>query len=292
MKELSIILVSIILLATDIVAQEEVVYDYKLNSISWNNSTINIPAGEPFTLHLIEVPKPADIKSIRVIMFNSKDKGKYLIDTSKVIGTFAVKNVKDSLYKCEISTRLAIRRNYYVKIEITDVADKDLSITKKVYTHIKKSKLSSFGVYGGIGAASFSPAGFKDIDVNPIFITGVKIHLKQRTNDDNLYRYIYGRASRLSIVIGTGVNDLQYKSTDIKSLFLGLKPAVGLDVEFNRHIGLTVGGIFGLQKSDSPFTDRNKPVAGLWLCLSLSADILKSFSTQSKSPNFSDSTQN
>jgi len=159
--------------------------------------------------------------------------------------------------------------------EIITVERKESAIP--VYAIPFKSELSRLEFLGGIGAAEFSQPKFQNLDHNIGFVTGLKIKLRPVSSNPDIGRFgLYPRASRWSFIIGTVLNDLNYKSSNIKASVFGLKPILGIDFEFgNGALGLSSGVIIGDQDTGSKLNNNKSIVTGLFFGLSLSSDVFQ-----------------
>lgn len=281
-------------------SQETTYYDCKLQQLDWGGEN-KLPAGEPFKFRVIDAPyykttggKKDSIIDMKLTIFMSQTErdanNKIVIDSKKtIVDQYHFKNLPDTLstFYSNIGTSLAFRRYYFLTLEITysSSSKEELFTELKVYTGIKETKTSRFGAYASLNAVGFWPKDFSEFYANPGFTTGVKIHFTKVIKDENIYRYTLNRfLSRCSFVIGATINDIYYKSTEIKPLILGLKPVVGFDFEVNQHLGFTLGAVFGKQETNSSFTDRQEFVTGAFLGISLSTDIISELSKQTSNP--------
>lgn len=139
------------------------------------------------------------------------------------------------------------------------------------------SEISKLEFLGSIGAAGFGKSGFESTDFNLAFVTGLKIKVRPVSTNPNIGRFgLYPHASRYSLVLGTVVNDLSYKSTNIRPAIFGLRPVIGLDYEIgNGAIGVSAGAILGNQDTKSKLTDTQELVSGFFVGLSFSADVFQ-----------------
>ena len=152
-------------------------------------------------------------------------------------------------------------------------------LSEPVYAIPLKSEISKLEFLGSIGAVGFGKSAFQSVDFNLAFVTGLKVKLKPVSTNPNIGRFgLYRFKSRWSAIFGTVINDLSYKSTDIKPAIFGLKPTVGIDFEFgDGAVGLSAGAILGKQDTKSKLTDAQSLVSGFFVGLSFSADVFQSF---------------
>lgn len=148
---------------------------------------------------------------------------------------------------------------------------------EKVYALPLKTEISSLEFLGSLGGATFFQSGWTHSDTNLGIVTGLKIKIRPVSSNPDIGRFgLYPIQSRFSFVIGTLINEVQYKETDITSSFIGLKPVIGLDLElFNGSVGLTGGTVIGNQQRIPALNDSKNTVFGLFFGLSFSADVFK-----------------
>src|SRR5690606_21143642 len=112
------------------------------------------------------------------------------------------------------------------------------------------------------------------------------------TNPDIGRFGLYPQKSKWSFVIGTVLSEVNYKSTKVEALPIGLKILAGLDWEFSDNLGVTLGGVVGRQNMESKLTERRPVVVGVALGLSFSTAIFqawnKTFPASGQFPTGSD----
>lgn len=147
--------------------------------------------------------------------------------------------------------------------------------TKKVYAKPLSNELSTIEGYFSLGGTLFSNDKIKQIGAEPSLMVGIKVRFKPIfLLADNPF---YTKCSRVSIVMATIFNDLKYKKSDIKPSLFNIIPMLGLNCDFNKNLGITVGGLVGRQEYKTPLIERTKLVAGVYVGLSFSLRVFQAF---------------
>lgn len=271
----------IILLLTGLVQQtvygntplKEVEFDWNSPSIMWSGETHSIPCIEAFYIKVTNLPK--DIKDIKIHIYETTGfKYSEIAKDNNKKAIFSCSKKSETEYSSLITKSLTFKRWYYVEVEIKDANDVVIKKDTKVYALYQKDEASNLEFYGAIGMAGFAQKNFSGFQPNLGFATGLKIKIRPVSTNPRIGRFgLYPRASRWSFVIGTIINDLTYKSTDLKAPIFGLKPVFGVDFEISRNIGISCGGILVNQDTKSKLSSKQNLATGFWICLSFSADV-------------------
>lgn len=158
----------------------------------------------------------------------------------------------------------------------TTVSTTETKRTDKTYTVPLRSEISKIQFLGSLGDVMFVQNDFKNLNHNVALTTGLKLKFYPVSTNPNIGRFgLYPWKSRWSLVIGTVLSELSYKTTEIKSLGIGLKLAGGLDFEFTENIGISIAGVVGKQDTKSKLTSSQKTVVGFSVGLSFSTAIFQ-----------------
>lgn len=258
-------------------ALKEVEFDWNSPAIIWQGQTGKIPCLEPFYIKVKNLP--AGIEEIQINVYKSTGKGSHENPIAKgdLMSSYTAVAKSDKEYSALVSNQLLFKRFYYIEVVVKTTT---ISLNKetKVYGLPMNNEISYIEFYGGIGMAGFGQKSFKGFEPNVGFATGLKVKLFPISTNKNIGRFgLYPKASRFSFVVATAINDLTYKSTDLKAILFGLKPIMGFDFEFSRNIGISGGVVLANQDTKSKLTNQNNPVAGLWLSLTFSSAVFQSF---------------
>jgi hypothetical protein len=254
---------------------KEITLDWQNPTIYWGTQEKTAPCLEPFNLKVTDFSSPTSTVVVTgTVTVNETDGNRSNIKEGGVRQTI-IASSQNGVITFKINP-LMFHRYYVIHIELGGIGSKE----DMVFSTALKSELSDYEFYAGAAAVTFAAKHENNIECSPGIATGLKIKLRPTSTNpvyDSPYS-LYPHLSRISIVAGAVINDLSYKSTVIKPLLVGLKPLVGLDFQFAKRFGITVGAVFGNQDIQSALNSSQHIVAGLWLGLSFSSEVFQAFS--------------
>ncbi|MCD6068886.1 MAG: hypothetical protein K0S33_3712 [Bacteroidetes bacterium] len=248
-----------------------VTLDWGGTSILWKAKTNLVPSYEPFN---IKVSNAGTTGSMELEIFETTGKVESKVGKGISRGKYTVA-VANGTCVILMDKTFSFRRFYILEFTYSPSGGGTQTKTMKVYSTAPNDELSWFQAYSGFGGIGFAQDGVKQPRASFGFATGLKIKWRPNSTNKNIddpYK-LYPRSSRFSCVIGAVVNDVKYKSSNIKAAVIGIKPLLALDWEFSRHVGVTLGTMIGNQDITSKLNSENHPVFGLWLSISFSADL-------------------
>ncbi|HET6225518.1 MAG TPA: hypothetical protein VFF27_04500, partial [Bacteroidia bacterium] len=247
---------------------KEVEFNWSSPSVIWSGEPLSIPCKELFYIKIGDLPK--SIKEVKINIYETTGiRYSEIAKDNAQKTTFICVKKSETEYSALITKSLTFKRWYYVEVVVIDADNIEITKDAKAYALYQKDEASSLEFYGSIGMVAFTQNHFLGLQPNLGFATGLKIKLKPVSTNPKIGRFgLYPKASKWSLVIGTVINDLTYKSTDLKAPIFGLKPILGADFEISGNIGISCGGILVSQNTESKLSSRPNLSTGFWISLS------------------------
>ncbi len=264
-------------------------FDFPNSTLWWNGQRNTVPCKEAFTFKIINIESTVASTVTATTVINATltiyettggtKKNKSIVkDGSDIAATYTITG-KGIAFNSITIKPLDFHRFYYfeVKIENAQAANSVVSKEIEVYSTAHNKDLVFYELFAAAGDVIFSDKE-RDLDHNLSIATGVKFNLRPTSSSGRYKRTeLYPTASRWSLVIGAVLTPLTYKSTNVKPLFVLIKPTVGINYEITRLFGVSFGTTFGSQEIQSNLNGLPHIVAGFWGGISVSAEVFQAF---------------